>query len=147
AVRLVTFLEKISMNFADHVITINEPIQDLLVSRGLLREKSTVIMNTVDEARFAGVETGNPSAHPDLGEKFVMLYHGTLTNIYGLDIAVEAFARVHREMPGAEIWILGSGPEKDELTRLAQERGVASKVKLLGQVASTEIPAWLSQCD
>ena len=33
-VRLLTFLEKISMKFADHVITINEPIEDLLVSRG-----------------------------------------------------------------------------------------------------------------
>ena len=39
---------------------------------------------------------------------FVMVYHGTLTPIYGLDIAVEAFALAYRQMPGAEFWILGS---------------------------------------
>ena len=76
-----------------------------------------------------------------------MMYHGTLTNIYGLDIAIEAFALAHKEMPRAELWILGSGPEKDALAELAEERGLTSKVRLIGQVAPTEIPAWLSQCD
>jgi len=75
------------------------------------------------------------------------MYHGTLTNIYGLDIAVEALALAHQEMPGAELWILGSGPEQDALAGLVQERGLGSKVRLIGQVASKEIPAWLSQCD
>src|SRR5213080_4303210 len=51
-VRVMTYLERISMNFADHVITITEPIQDLLISRGLPRSKSTVIMNAADEALF-----------------------------------------------------------------------------------------------
>jgi glycosyltransferase involved in cell wall biosynthesis len=80
-------------------------------------------------------------------EKFVMMYHGTLTSVYGLDIAIEAFALAHEEMLGAELWILGSGPEKGALTELAQERGLSSKVRLIGQVAPTEIPSWVSQCD
>lgn len=79
-------------------------------------------------------------------EKFVMMYHGTLTHIYGLDIAIEAFALVHDEMRGAELWILGSGPEQNALKSLAQSRGLSSKVKLIGQVNSKEIPEWLSQC-
>ncbi len=40
-VRLLTYLERISFTFADQVITINEPIEDLLVVRGLARSKST----------------------------------------------------------------------------------------------------------
>ena len=36
-VQLLTFLERHSFNFADHVITINEPILELLVGRGLRR--------------------------------------------------------------------------------------------------------------
>jgi glycosyltransferase involved in cell wall biosynthesis len=46
---------------------------------------------------------------------FVMMYHGTLTSIYGLDIALEAFALVHTDMPGAQFWILGRGPEEPAL--------------------------------
>ena len=146
-VRLLKYLERISIAFADHVITINEPIEDLLVERGLPRSKSTIIMNVADETRFAS-NTG-PSAAPRLRDrqKFVMMYHGTLTHIYGLDIAIEAFALAHQEMPGAELWILGSGSEKDALSKQAERCGLTSKVRLLGWVTPTEIPMWLEQCD
>jgi glycosyltransferase involved in cell wall biosynthesis len=76
-----------------------------------------------------------------------MIYHGTLTRIYGLDLAIEAFSIAEKEMPGAQLWILGSGPERDGLARLAEERGLESKVRIIGQVPAAEVPAWLQQAD
>ena len=145
-VRLLKYLEKISFDFADHVITINEPIQDLLIDRGLARSKSTVVMNAADEARFASHLSLSANGTRDA---FVMMYHGTLTRIYGLEIAIEAFSMAQAEMPGAEFWILGGPPgrERGELECLARERGLASKVKLVGLVPSGDIPAWLNKCD
>jgi glycosyltransferase involved in cell wall biosynthesis len=144
-VRVLKYVEKISFGFADHVITINEPIQDLLAERGLSQPKSTVITNSVDEARFtSGAESPSVPMAPGT---FVMMYHGTLTRLYGLDIAIEAFALAQKEMPNAEFWILGIGPEMGALTKLVQERNLTSKVKLVGLVAPTEIHAWLSRCD
>ena len=138
---LMTFLERISMAFADQVITITEPIQDLLVSRGLNRAKSTVIMNSADESRF------RPDAlladSPADAEAFAFIYHGTLTGIYGLDIAIDAFSLAHEKMPGAELWILGFGPEEDRLRALVQEQGLASKVRITGAVPAKEVPGWL----
>lgn len=145
-IRLLTYLEKISVRFADHVLTINAPIEDLLVSRGLDRAKSTIVMNAVDESRFVGVDFSSTLPMPGAG-KFVMMYHGTLTSIYGLHTAIEAFALARKEMPDAELWILGAGPEKDRLANLVKERGLADEVRLLGQVPATQIPAWLSRCD
>ena len=145
-VRLLKHLERMSFDFADHVITINEPIQDLLVGRGLPRAKSTVIMNAVDEACFDSRSRQSAAADRATSGKFVMMYHGTLTRIYGLEIAIEAFGIAHNEMPGAEFWILGDGPEKSSLERFAQERGLASKVKLLGSVPPPEVPAWVDKC-
>jgi glycosyltransferase involved in cell wall biosynthesis len=142
-VRLLQFQEKISFDCADQVITINEPIQSLLVRRGLPSPKTMVVMNAADEARFSS----SLHACDDRSHAFIMVYHGTLTRIYGLDIAIEAFSMVHGEMPGAELWILGSGPEQGALAGLAQERGLTSKVKLVGQVPSADIPAWLNKCD
>jgi glycosyltransferase involved in cell wall biosynthesis len=145
-VRSLKLLEKMSFNFADHVITINEPCQDLFARRGLPHSRSTVIMNTVDEGRF--FSSSSPAAPcPRHGESFIIMYHGTLTRIYGLDIAIEAFALAHHEMPGAELWILGPGPEEGQLTDLAQARGLSSKVKIYGRVPPAEIPVWLGQCD
>jgi glycosyltransferase involved in cell wall biosynthesis len=141
-VRILKWQEKISFDFADHVITINEPVEDLLVSRGLPRPKCTVMMNAADDARFAAAATDNTTPNA-----FVMIYHGTLTRIYGLDLAIEAFGLVHEKMPGAELWILGSGPEKETLAAVAERSGVAAKVKLIGQVPASEIPGWLSKSD
>ena len=146
-VRLLKRVEKLSFDFADHVITINEPIEDLLVARGLPRSKSTVIMNTAEERRFASASRSSATADTGVPGSFLMMYHGTLTEIYGLDVAIDAFALAHNEMPRAELWILGDGPEKGRLESLAQRRGVASKVRLVGLVAPSEIPAWLNKCD
>jgi glycosyltransferase involved in cell wall biosynthesis len=145
-VRLLKWQERLSFNFADHVITINEPIQDLLSERGLSRSKSTVIMNAADESRFAGTHSSPDGTAAPASSKFVMMYHGTLTNIYGLDIAIEAFSRAHHEMPGAELWILGSGPEAGLLNSLAERYELGSKVKLLGEVLPAQIPGLLRQC-
>jgi glycosyltransferase involved in cell wall biosynthesis len=146
-IRLLKRMEKWSMDFADQVITINEPIQTLLGGRGLATAKATVIMNAADEARFAANSSPSAALTHRGQEQFVMMYHGTLTRIYGLDLAIEALARVRHELPQAELWILGTGPEKSALAALAKERGLASRVKLFGQVAPAEIPNWLSRCD
>jgi glycosyltransferase involved in cell wall biosynthesis len=146
-VRLMEYLEKISFDFADHVITINEPIQDLLVGRGLALAKSTVITNAADESRFISFSKALAADAASVPGTFVMMYHGTLTRTYGLDIAIEAFALAHEAMPGAEFWILGSGPEVGSLKDLVKQRGLTSKVKLLGVISPADIPAWLSKCD
>ncbi|PYR64395.1 MAG: hypothetical protein DMF91_00480 [Acidobacteria bacterium] len=144
-IRLLIWLERISFDFADHVLTVNEPIQSLLVRRGLAASKATVIMNAVDEARFASAS--NSARTATVSDRFVMMYHGTLTRMYGLDIAIEAFGIAHRDMPGAELWILGSGSEEVGLADLIRHCGLESKVKLVGLVPSGEIPGWLNQCD
>ena len=144
-IRVLQYLEKISFECADYVLTISEPIQDLLIQRGLRPSKSVVIMNAADEVRFqSSTKESDATGHSD---SFAMMYHGTLTRLYGLDIAIEAFSLAHADMPGSELWILGSGTEEKTLACLARERGVTESVKLIGSVPSAEIPSWLRKCD
>ena len=105
-IRFLKYVERRSFAFADRVLTINEPVQDLLIGRGLAPDKSTVVMNAVDESRFAAGQRPEPAPAPP-ADRFVMMYHGTLTRIYGLDVAIEAFAMAHGQMPGCELRILG----------------------------------------
>jgi len=147
-VRLAKYVERASIRYADHVLTINDPIRDLLVSRGLSATKSTVITNSVDETLFASVSTSSSKAVARAHwENFVMMYHGTLTRIYGLDIAIEAFGMAQHQMPGAQFWILGDGPEKSLLESLSRDRGLDSKVKFIDTVLPQEVPQWLNRCD
>ncbi len=147
AIRLLKLVERASMGFADQVITINEPISKLLESRGLPASKITVIMNTVDEGLFASALKAPAAVSSANQARFVMMYHGTLTHIYGLDLAIQAFAKAYREMPGAELWILGGGPERAALQELARKLGVQEAVKFVGNVLPNEVPHWLRRCD
>jgi len=147
-VRLARIIEKASFSFADHVITINEPIQELLKSRGLPLARSTVIMNSVDEALLAACSAREDATRLEsLSGSFAFMYHGTLTRIYGLDIALAAFGEAQKELSGAEFWILGDGPEKRSLEKLCNKLKLETKVHFIGEVPLEEIPAWLSRCD
>jgi glycosyltransferase involved in cell wall biosynthesis len=147
-VRLLEYIERKSFNFADYVININQTIEDVLVKRGLTRSKSTIIMNCVDEEFFVTSGSSASPAGPEIEQpRFVMMYHGTVTHIYGLDIAIQAFGKVHQDMPGAEFWILGTGTEMKSLLSLTEQLGLKSKVRFLGLVRPQEIPSWMKRCD
>jgi len=147
-VRALKCQEKISFDFADYVITINEPIRNLLISRGLPQGKCTVITNSANNERFTSTSKSCIAADQSRSAAtFVMMYHGTLTKLYGLDIAIEAFGIAHKEMMGAELWILGEGSESSSIKQLAEQRGLSSRVKLFGHIPPAEIPAWLAKCD
>jgi glycosyltransferase involved in cell wall biosynthesis len=144
AIRVLRWLERISIAFADRTITINRPIEELFASRGMPLEKSTIVMNSAEDALFDpdGVQ---PVAREGAG--FIIMYHGTITKIYGLDIALRAFARVVDKMPGAEYWIVGSGQEQQALQQLACELGIAGHVRWLGRIPWDRIPSMVAACD
>jgi glycosyltransferase involved in cell wall biosynthesis len=148
-VRLATWLELISMKYADHLLTINQPIDELLAGRGLKDGKSTIIMNAADEEIFAKalVPGAQPPREMPAKPPFLMMYHGTLTKIYGLDIAIEAYAKARAQIPGAEFWILGGGTEQAALEARAKELGVADGVRFVGSVMPDEIPFWVKMSD
>ncbi len=49
---LLIFTERISCNFADHIITVTNECIDKLVKRGIKREKISLIMNAPDDQLF-----------------------------------------------------------------------------------------------
>jgi glycosyltransferase involved in cell wall biosynthesis len=147
-VRALRTIERMSFHYADYVININQPIENLLIGRGLLASKSTIVMNCVDEEFFAAAGAGPETALMQTSQpSFVMMYHGTVTHIYGLDIAIQAFGKVHQNMPGAEFWIIGKGPESEPLETLARNLGLEKKVRFLGLVRPQDIPQWIKKCD
>ena len=52
-----------------------------------------------------------------------------------------------KEMPTAEFWILGSGPERNALESLSRKLGLDSKVRFIGTVLPHEVPERLNRCD
>lgn len=143
-IRILRWQERISMNFADSILTIHEPMQALFENRGLDPAKATIITNSADTRPFQPF-----IEHNDIERKspFVFMYHGTLTSLYGLDSAINAFSEASKEMPGAELWIIGDGPKRESLNNLIENLQIADRVKLVGSVPKDDIPQWLARCD
>lgn len=59
----------------------------------------------------------------------------------GYRFAVEAFAAAAADpaLDGAELWLIGDGPEHDRLRALAAARGVADRVRFWGQLSRAEV--------
>jgi len=148
-VRLLTRLEKWSLARADLVLTVNAACQRIFGSRSCCPEKIGVVMNSPDEAIFPFRATGSSTcAIEDPPKRFVMMYHGSLVERNGLDLAVEALARVRAAVPGAELRIYGrETPFLQTVLRQAQSKGLADCVSYLGSKTLEGLVGEIEVCD
>jgi glycosyltransferase involved in cell wall biosynthesis len=117
-VKLVRLQEWLSCCFADRVITVSEWWQRALVQRGLSVEKSAVVMNVADSRIFNQTIVSTVARDPN---HFQLIYHGTITHRYGLDLVLQAVAQARAEVPELRLIIHGRGEYLAELEQLAAE--------------------------
>ncbi|HTL17941.1 MAG TPA: glycosyltransferase, partial [Patescibacteria group bacterium] len=79
AVRALEFTEKLSIRFADAVLTPNIAFKDLFVSRGCPAQKIGIVMNSPDEANFHAITSGREQKTSG----YHVMFHGTLVERNG----------------------------------------------------------------
>ena len=134
--RLLCFVEKISIGFADHVIVANDIWYKKVTRRNRCLKKSSVILNYPDPNIFSnhGENKG------DNNGKQVFIFPGSLNHHQGVDLAVEAFARIANRLPNAEFHIYGSGPDKALLMELIAQKDLGEKIQMKPTVPLDQIP-------
>jgi glycosyltransferase involved in cell wall biosynthesis len=81
-------------------------------------------------------------------DKHVIMYHGSLVERNGLDLAVEALARVKQVIPGAELRIYGDKtPFLDRVMDTANSRGLRGAVRYLGPRCLEDLVREIEDCD
>lgn len=60
----------------------------------------------------------------------------------GQDSLISALPEIRRRVPDAALVLVGGGPSRSRLHRLAQHHGVAGHVVFSGSVTHSELPAW-----
>lgn len=122
-IRLLAFLEQISIRLADKVICVHDPHRDVLCRRGAPRSKITVVPNVPDPRIFSTIPAASGA-----GDSFRVVYHGTIARRLGLDLAVRAFAQASSSCPNARLEIYGDGDASDEVEAAIQASGVADRI-------------------
>jgi len=146
--RAIGWQERLSCRFADHVITVSEHWRRALVRRGVPTARCSVVMNLADERIFhRAAPTAKPLGSAGRGA-LRLLYHGTVTHRYGLDLAVRAVARLRADIPGVRLTILGQGDQMPELVDLVRELHLETHVDLLDQLLHAEaLPEVIAAAD
>ncbi len=73
----------------------------------------------------------------------ILLNVGRLVGYKGQRYALLAL----RRLPGAVLWLVGTGPLESELKRLAGEFGVADRVRFWGDITDDDLPRFFHACD
>ena len=141
-VQLVRLQERCSAVLADRIITVTRLWRDSLIRRGRDPHKVSVVMNLPDEELYVRRE-------PRLGERGAVsvIYHGTLTHRYGVDLLVRALAEARERIP-LRATIHGRGEVTDDLRRLIGELGLADVVRLsTTRLPATELAEMIAEAD
>jgi glycosyltransferase involved in cell wall biosynthesis len=129
---------------ADEVITVHEPLRELSIARGVPPEKISVVMNSADTDLFDAARHQRRPFMQD-GELRV-IHHSNLLRIYGVDVLVEAIARIGADLP-VRADIYGDGPYRPQLEAAVARTATADRVHLNGAVPIDVLPAMIAAAD
>ncbi len=101
---IAKFLEKIIVSFCDHVITASNGFRRSLIQRGIKGSKVTVLINTADISIFKYDENRTFST---ITSNARFIYHGTVSERFGIFVAVKAMETVSKRIPGSILKIHG----------------------------------------
>lgn len=149
-VSLLKTIEKWSLRFANTVITVNEACRRIFSGRSCPASRIAVVMNSPDEEifRYHPAEPGLPAAERTPEQPFVIMYHGSIVERHGLDLAVDALRRVRKDVPSAELHIYGrSTPFLETVLRNVRCSDISSAVHYHGPKTIEEITEAIRRCD
>jgi glycosyltransferase involved in cell wall biosynthesis len=127
-IRLLTWIERCSIRFADRAISVSRPHLNVLVSHGNPESKFIIFLNLPDP-KF--ILNRSETILRDR-EGFRIIYHGTVSKRYGLDLVVQALASIKDEIEGLEFRIIGQGEEIPLISHLVKDLCMGEYVTMQG---------------
>lgn len=160
--RLIAAKEGEQARDADAVVTLSTTMADELVSRGVNREKITLVPNGVDSSLFEGhVSTTRAREIVRLEETagfgagaFLVGAVSALVEYEGFDVLLRAVAHLVQDQRTPDdlrrrlgVVLAGDGVSRPGLVDLADELGIGNRVHLPGRVPRDEARRWVEALD
>ncbi|HEY8598104.1 MAG TPA: glycosyltransferase [Thermomicrobiales bacterium] len=147
---LVRLIDSLAIRRADRVVTLTEGFREWLDRVGLRSLAATAtIPDAYDDSCW--FPRDQVAARDMIGltpTAFVVTYAGLTWAYRGLDRLVRAFAALQATVPESVLVLVGGRPvERAEMAALAEELGIAGKVRLTGQRPQAEVVGWVAAAD
>ena len=131
------------------VVTLGETMAGRLASRGVARQRIHVLANGVDTAAFVPQprDVALAGALRIADDDTVIGYISTLNRYEGVEDPLKAVAALGAAGRRVIALVVGDGPDRERLERLAVDFGVASRVRFAGRVPHRDVARHYSVID
>ena len=140
-------IERVANSFTDLLIANSFAVRsDVLLQEGVPAEKVVVIRNGLDLSRYQLVP--DISLKKDLRlapESTVVTVVANFIHYKGHRYLLEAWTKVVEAVPGSVVLLVGDGPLRPELERLALDLGIEDSIRFLG--SRMDVPKLLAISD
>jgi len=138
--RLARAAESFVWRAADRALPVTAVLAEHVAAAGVPRDRVAVVPNGIDLADFPA------PAPPEERDELVLGFVGFVREWHGLDAVVRAVA-AWRGTPRLSLLVVGEGPARPGLERLAAALGVADRVRFTGLAGRDAIPGLIAGFD
>lgn len=142
------FLRK-TLRTANQAIAVSHELKDAMIGVGGTAEKIRVIPNGVDSEKFNHITREEARATLGLLQKKTILSAGHLIARKGFDRLLAAVRDICASQSGVavQVVIVGEGPLRNELERMAGSLGLGDRVRFVGHIPHQNLALWYSAAD
>ena len=136
-----------TLKSADHIISVSSDMKQKVVGEyGVDGNKVTVISNGIDSGKFRPIDKVEAlkKCKLDFGKKHILSLC-RLSEEKGLEHLLKAFSLLDERK--VELLMVGDGPLRGSLMKMAKDLGVADRVHFIGEVAHEDTYKWYNAAD
>ena len=143
-----TIVKKV-MRSCDHVQCDAEYVKEKIVKDyGVTPEKITVFPWGIDLSLFKPDKSAGFRSKLNISpDKFVLIFNRYLEEVYGVNCLLKAFNEFAKDKNDAVLLLVSEGSLKNTVVNFIETHGLEKKVRLVGRVPNTQLPAILNCSD
>jgi len=132
-----------ALESASRTILVSHKLKRLAAKYFNLHDKLVVVPNGVDPQNVVlrPIKSVNQEEGPTL------LSVSNLVPTKGLDLNLHALQKIRKNYPALRYLVIGGGPEKAKLRKLAGELGLEKQVEFLGRQPHHQVMKYMAACD
>jgi glycosyltransferase involved in cell wall biosynthesis len=142
---LVCLAERWTYGTADVSIATNDSYRQVAIERGGMPPDRVFVVRSAPD--LGKVALGPAQDDLRRGREFLVLYLGTMGPQEGVDLFLEAAARVAQVRSDAAFVIIGQGSEVPRLKSMTTSLGLETLVRFTGRISDADLARYLSTAD
>lgn len=131
-------IKKMVADDSDHLIVVSRSMRSDLLKLAVTPDKISVVPMGVDlRNRFVPSILASDTAS--------ILFVGRVVEKKGLKYLIKAMPTILEQFPQSQLTVVGDGPNRFELEKLALDLGLSARIRFLGALKNEELPAVYQQ--